>query len=181
MTIVDEIISILEAHGNSSYFGEPVSQTEHALQAAYFAESEGASETLVAAALVHDLGHLLHNLPEHIADAGVDARHEHVGHAWLAAHFPPAVYEPVKMHVAAKRYLCATDPDYFNQLSPASVQSLGLQGGAMSKEEVQLFEANPFFKEAVQLRRWDDKAKVPELNVPGLSYYRDLLTNVAVG
>jgi phosphonate degradation associated HDIG domain protein len=175
MGTVDEIFALFERRGDEAYFGEPVSQTEHALQAAYQAESEGAPGTLVVAALLHDVGHLVHGLAEDVADQGVDGRHEAVGEAWLSRHFGLEVAEPVRLHVAAKRYLCAVDARYGEQLSPASVQSLTLQGGPFSLAEVQAFEQHRYFREAVRLRRWDDAAKTPGLEVPGLEHYRSRL------
>jgi len=168
-------MEIFEAKGSESYFGEPVSQLEHALQAAYYAERENAPDWLVAAALLHDIGHLLHDMPEHVADLGIDARHEELGHAWLAQHFGPGVTAPVRMHVDAKRYLCATDPEYLSLLSPASVQSLRLQGGPFSEAEAREFAARPFAREAVRLRRWDDLAKAPGMRAPGLEHYREAI------
>ncbi|HXJ94671.1 MAG TPA: HD domain-containing protein [Terriglobia bacterium] len=175
MSMIDEILKLFATRGDEAYFGEPVSQKEHALQAAYQAEQEGAPASLVVAALLHDVGHLVHQLPEDIADQGLDGRHESAGEAWLARHFPPEVTEPVKLHVAAKRYLCKTDSEYLAQLSPASVQSLALQGGPFSDAEVREFEQHRYFREAVRLRRWDDRAKIPGLNVPGLEHYRPAL------
>jgi gamma-butyrobetaine dioxygenase len=169
------IFEIFEAKGGDAYFGEPVSQLEHALQAAYHAERESAPPWLVVAALLHDIGHLLHDLPEHIADLGVDARHEDVGHAWLAQYFGPEITAPVRMHVDAKRYLCATDPEYLGLLSPASVQSLQLQGGPFGEADARAFEQRPFAREAARLRRWDDLAKVPGMQVPGLEHYRAMI------
>jgi phosphonate degradation associated HDIG domain protein len=171
MNVVDVITHLFETGGNAAYFGEPVSQTEHALQTAHQAESEGATDALVVAALLHDVGHLLHGLPESIADKGIDGRHEAGGSDWLARHFGPAVVDPVRLHVAAKRYLCAVDPEYLAILSPASQQSLRLQGGPFDAASVNEFEAEPFYREAVQLRRWDDQAKIPGLNVPPLAHY----------
>jgi len=169
------IFEIFEVRGGDAYFGEPVSQLEHALQAAYYAGQENAPASLVVAALLHDVGHLLHGLGEHVADRGIDARHEDVGEAWLAREFGPEVTEPVRMHVDAKRYLCATDPEYLALLSPASLQSLALQGGAYTAEEAREFERRPFARDAVRLRRWDDLAKVPGMAVPGLESYRALI------
>lgn len=172
MQIGNRIIEIFEARGGAAYFGEPVSQLEHALQAAYHAEQADAPAWLVVAALLHDIGHLLHDMPEHVAELGIDARHEDIGHAWLAEYFGPEVTAPVRMHVEAKRYLCATDPEYLSLLSPASVQSLQLQGGAFTEAEARAFEQRPFAREAVRLRRWDDLAKAPGMRVPGLEHYR---------
>src|SRR6266849_2507681 len=172
MSTVDQIMDLFARQGDEAYFGEPVSQTEHALQAAYEAVREGAPDLLVVAALLHDVGHLLHGRAENIADRSVDARHEKVGKAWLSRSFGPEVAEPVGLHVPAKRYLCAIDPAYAEQLSPASVHSLALQGGPMSEAEVLEFEQHPYYREAVRLRHWDDMAKIPGLEVPGLAHYR---------
>src|SRR5215510_10279341 len=179
MNVVDEIIELFEKRGGDAYFGEPVSQLEHALQTAFQAEQEGAPDTLVAAALLHDIGHLLHKLPENIADRGVDGRHERIGAAWLARYFPAAVIEPIRLHVAAKRYLCAVDAEYQRQLSAASIQSLALQGGSMSEGAARDFEAMPYVREAVRLRRWDDQAKVIGWKAPDLTQYQLLLEKLA--
>src|SRR5215475_8253714 len=175
MNTVDEIFQLLEERGQGSYFGEPVSQLEHALQCAHLASKEGADKELVAAALLHDVGHLLHAEGEDVADRGGDTEHEHLGEAWLSAHFEPAVTHPVALHVAAKRYLCATDSEYFGKLSPASVQSLELQGGPMTADEVADFESSEFAEDAVRLRHWDDLAKEQGLAVPPLAHYRAIL------
>jgi phosphonate degradation associated HDIG domain protein len=171
----DEIYSLFTQHGDSEYFGEPVSQSEHALQAAKMAADEGVPSSLIAAALLHDIGHLLHGRGEDIADQGIDSGHEEAGGAWLARWFGPDVTEPVRLHVPAKRYLCAIDPAYLEGLSPASTQSLRLQGGPFTPEEVREFELHPHFSAAVQLRRWDDAAKIPGLVVPELDTYRDVI------
>src|SRR6185436_19031082 len=130
---------------------------------------------LVAAALMHDIGHLLHDLPEDIAEHGTDGQHEEGGARFLQRYFGPAVVDPVRLHVAAKRYLCAVDPSYHSGLSPASQQSLRLQGGPFTPEEARRFEEEPWFRSAVAVRRWDDGAKVPDLMVPGLEHYRPRL------
>jgi len=173
MTIVDRIVEMFETKGGAAYFGEPVSQREHALQTAWLAEREHAPPSLVVAALLHDIGHLLHEMPEHVADLGVDARHEEIGHDWLAQYFGPEVTEPIRLHVAAKRYLCATDPEYLRLLSPASMQSLNLQGGPLNEAEARSFEQAPFAQDAVRLRRWDDLAKAAGLQVPGVNHYKE--------
>jgi [1-hydroxy-2-(trimethylamino)ethyl]phosphonate dioxygenase len=174
MDCVDEIFELFERHGKAAYFGEAVSQEEHALQAAHFAAQEGAPETLVVAALLHDIGHLI-DAREDAADRGIDARHEDAGCEWLARHYPPAVTEPVRLHVAAKRYLCSVASEYLRALSPTSVKSLQLQGGVFTGEEAAEFLRLPFGEDAVRLRHWDDGGKVVGLAVPGLAAYRDAL------
>jgi len=178
MTVVDEVMELFATRGHDAYVGEPVSQLEHGLQAAYFAEREGASDVLVVAALLHDIGHLVHKLPEDAADHGIDTRHEHLGGAWLKRYCGPEVTEPIRLHVPAKRYLSATDAEYQAQLSPASIQSLALQGGPFTADEVAEFEHHPHFRASVALRRWDDLAKIPDLEVPPLEYYRPRLERV---
>lgn len=169
--VIDQLLKLFRERGDAAYHGEAVSQTEHALQAAWAAEKAGAESRLIAAALLHDVGHLLHNLGETCAEAGVDDQHEELGARWLARYFPPAVVEPLRLHVAAKRYLCAAEPDYFAQLSEASVLSLRLQGGPFTSAEVERFRAGPYAAAAVALRRWDEEAKVPGLPTPGLDHF----------
>ena len=171
MKVADEILAIYAARGAGAYFGERVSMTEHALQTAYFAQQANASESLIVAALLHDIGHLLAQVPDDIADWTADAHHEAIGARWLAQRFAPGICEPVRLHVAAKRYLCATDAHYFAKLSPASVHTLKLQGGPMSAPEVAQFEAERYFTAAVQVRRWDDQGKVAGLKTPQLAAY----------
>lgn len=166
--------------GGAEYHGEAVSQLEHALQAAAFAEAEGASSALVAAALLHDVGHLLHTHGEGCATHGIDDAHEDLGVRFLAKAFGLTVTEPVRLHVAAKRFLCGTRPDYFARLSPASVASLALQGGPMSAEEAEAFRANPHADAAVRLREWDDRAKVVGLATPDFSHFRRHLEEAAL-
>jgi phosphonate degradation associated HDIG domain protein len=156
-------------------YGEGVSQLEHALQCAVFAERDGAVESLIVATLLHDIGHMLHDLPEDIADQGVDTVHESLGSAWLSQHFGPEVSEPVRLHVAAKRYLAAAEPAYLNVLSDASKLSLKLQGGPMSADEQHCFASERFFKEAVDLRRWDDEGKIVGLETPGLAHFEPMI------
>ena len=173
--VIDEIFRVFHQQGSGAYLGEPVSLTEHMLQSASAAERDGAPPRLVAAALLHDYGHFIHDLPEDSAEHGVDTRHEEVAHAFLSAHFGPEVAEPVRMHVAAKRYLCATEPSYMAELSPASILSLELQGGPYSPAEIAAFEASPHAEDAVRLRRYDDVGKVPGLETPDLEHYRPVL------
>ena len=173
--VIKDIFDAFAAHGDQLYIGEPVSMTEHMLQAAQAAEQDGAGPTLVAAALLHDFGHLIHNLPEDSAEHGIDTRHEEVGAAYLSRYFAPAVVEPTRMHVAAKRYLCAVDPDYMATLSPASILSLRLQGGPYTAEQARAFEALPFAAEAARLRRYDDAAKIARGQTPNLEHYRPSL------
>ncbi|MEO7911970.1 MAG: HD domain-containing protein [Roseiflexaceae bacterium] len=173
-SIIDQIFASFRAYGGRDY-GESISVLDHSLQAAYAAEQNGAAPALVAAAVLHDYGHLIHDLPEDIADQGIDGVHEAVGAAFLAAYFGPDVIEPVRLHVAAKRYLCAIEPAYLAELSLASAQSLLLQGGPFDAAEIAAFEATPYFFEAVWLRRYDDIAKEPGAWTPDLEHYRGVL------
>jgi phosphonate degradation associated HDIG domain protein len=178
--VVDRIFAAFESNGAEAYLGEPVTLKEHMLQSAAAAEAEGAGDELVAAALLHDIGHLLHDGPEDAAERGIDTAHEEVGFRFLEEHFPRGVVDPVRLHVAAKRYLCAVDPGYFDELSPPSLLSLRLQGGPMSAEEAAAFENLPHWREACRLRRWDDLAKDPDAEVPLLDRYRPVLEAVVV-
>lgn len=170
--IVEHICELFAQRGSAAYIGEPVSQTEHALQAAWAAEKAGASSALIAAALLHDVGHLLHDLPEDCADHGINDAHELRGARWLAAHFGPDVTEPIRLHVPAKRFLCATEPSYRERLSEQSVLSLKLQGGPFSEAEVHAFRQGPHAEAAVALRRWDEGAKIAKLPTPNLEHFR---------
>jgi gamma-butyrobetaine dioxygenase len=181
VSVADEVLSIYGARGAGAYFGERVSMTEHGLQAAWFAQSEGAPEPLIIAALLHDIGHLLEAVPDDLAEWTTDARHEEVGARWLARRFGPGISEPVRLHVPAKRYLCATDRQYFERLSPASVHTLALQGGPMSAPETQAFEGERYHRQALQVRRWDDQGKVAGLATPSLEVYRAMLNAATRG
>ena len=180
MNVVDDILAVFQKRGSGAYFGESVSMTEHALQAAYFAGIAGAPPGLVAAALLHDIGHLVESVPDDLADWIEDAHHEEIGGHWLAKRFRPEVSEPVRLHVPAKRYLLATDSAYFAKLSPASVVTLKLQGGPMAAHEVAQFETEPYYQDAVRVRQWDDQGKVAGLKTPGLGDYRALLETLAI-
>jgi [1-hydroxy-2-(trimethylamino)ethyl]phosphonate dioxygenase len=176
--VVDQIIRLFRARGDVAYLGEEVSQTEHALQAAMAAEQSGASSALIVASLLHDIGHLLHHLPDDCAAHGIDDHHEALGGKWLARHCGCEVTEPIRLHVAAKRYLCATESSYFGQLSETSVRSLGLQGGPYTAAEVAEFERHPHYAAAVALRRFDEAAKIKDLPTPDLEHYRPHLLAV---
>jgi [1-hydroxy-2-(trimethylamino)ethyl]phosphonate dioxygenase len=180
VSVVSDILAIYGARGAAAYFGERVSMTEHGLQGAHFAQQQGAAESLVVAALLHDVGHLLEPVPDAIEDWTLDAHHEESGARWLAQHFDASVSEPVRLHVAAKRYLCATDAGYLARLSPASAHTLRLQGGPMSAREARLFERERFCEAAVRLRRWDDQGKVSGLRTLALSDYSVLIERLAL-
>lgn len=169
--IAETIVRLFNEHGGSMYGGEQVTQAEHALQSALLAQRSGASTPLIVAALLHDVGHLLHALPDDAPEAGIDDLHEELAAHWLNLRFGPEVVEPVRLHVAAKRFLCATDPVYYGRLSPPSQLSLKLQGGPMSTAEVGKFLAHPHYRDAVSLRRWDDEAKVIGMDTPSIEYY----------
>lgn len=169
--ILETIRRLFRERGDEAYIGEKVSQTEHALQAAWAAEKSGATPELITAALLHDVGHILDLEYTAGYDPLVDLQHENAGARWLEERFVPAVYEPVHLHVAAKRYLCATDPTYHDLLSEASRASLRAQKGPFSPTEAQEFEAHPFYRSAVELRRWDDIAKIPGLATPSLEHF----------
>jgi phosphonate degradation associated HDIG domain protein len=175
-----EIAQLFERGGGSLYGGERVTQLEHGLQAALLAEQHGASDSLVVAALLHDIGHLLHDLPDDAPDKGVDDVHEALGANWLRDRFPEEVLEPVRLHVDSKRYLCATEPGYWEALSEPSKVSLELQGGPMNEDECAAFRAGPHFEASIRLRRWDDEAKVAGLETPSLHHFLDLVSRVAL-
>jgi gamma-butyrobetaine dioxygenase len=175
---IDDVLDLLERHGAERY-DEEIFQLAHAEQTAALARAAGASDAAVAAALLHDVGHLLEIAERQGArDRTTDQRHEARGAAWLAPLFPPAVTAPIALHVRAKRYLCTVDPGYLAVLSPGSTASLQRQGGPLDAEEVAAFEANPGWEDAVALRRWDDQAKVPDLEVPPAASYRPLLESL---
>jgi phosphonate degradation associated HDIG domain protein len=180
MTLVAKVLAIYGQRGAESYFGESVTVTEHALQTAHFARLDDAPPALVVASLLHDIGHLIEPAPEQIEKWTADARHEIGGAQWLAQHFEAAVSEPVRLHVAAKRYLCASDPRYLRLLSPASVRTLQLQGGPMSGAEIASFEAERYYPDAVRLRRYDDRAKIAGLATAALDSYVALLERLAI-
>jgi phosphonate degradation associated HDIG domain protein len=152
-------------------YGEEVSQIQHALQCGHMAEQDGATEALVVAAVLHDVGHMIHRDAAHAVDMGRDDHHEALGARWLLRFFPESVTEPIRLHVQAKRYLCLRDPVYEQTLSDLSRTTLQIQGGVMSWGEALEFEGWPHAMDAVQLRRWDDKAKLAHVNTPDLSHF----------
>ena len=176
--IVEFIADIFERRGAESYLGEPVTMSEHMLQGAWLAEQDGAPEELVAAALLHDIGHYTSEFGTYSPDDVEDKHHDEAGGEVLAPFFPPVIVECVRLHVSAKRYLCATDPTYFSKLSPASVHTLSLQGGPMSAEEVAEFRSNPFHDEAVRVRIWDEGGKVANMKTRAFRDYLPLLERV---
>ena len=173
-----EIAALFARRGREMYAGEPVTQTEHALQTALLAEQSGADAALITAAFLHDVGHLLHDLDEDCAEDGIDDKHEALGAEWLARRFPSQVVEPVRLHVAAKRYLCAVDGEYLARLSDASRLSLRLQGGPFTSAQARKFEEHLSFAAAIKLRRWDEQAKIPTLPTPPLDRYLDVARSV---
>jgi len=178
---IDRIAELFAGEGLRSYLGEQVSIAVHMLQAGALAEHGGAARSLVAAALLHDVGHFeaigrrqtLAQQPE-----AIDYKHQETGSAWLAQWFPSEVTEPVRLHVVAKRYLCAVEPDYLARLSPASVHTLALQGGPLTEAEARAFARLPHAQAAVSVRRWDDEAKDPALPTPTFDHFRQLLSQL---
>ncbi len=173
---VQEIIKTFEKRGNENYANEAVTQLEHALQCAHLAVMEGADDTLVLSALLHDIGHIMseEKLPKSL-EKDLHDFHENRGYEWIKTIYGEKVAGPIRLHVAAKRYLCTQNPAYENQLSPTSYKSYQDQGGRMTKEEIQLFEQDPYWKESIQLRKWDDEAKKPDRVVPDLEHYIPIL------
>ena len=176
---VDVIVGLFATEGAAAYLGEPVSQAAHMLQCAALAERDGASDALVAAALLHDVGHFTGTgaRTDDRSDPreGTDNRHSYTGALWLSQWFGLEVTEPVRLHVDAKRYLCACVPGYAAGLSPASLSTLALQGGPMQDSELADFEENPYAAAACRVRRWDDAAKDPQAPVPQFDHFRPVL------
>jgi phosphonate degradation associated HDIG domain protein len=168
---LDDIRTLFERHGDIAYSGEPVSQLEHALQSGALAEEAGASDELIAAAFLHDLGHLLNQQGETPTERGIDDLHQYFALPFLRPVLPEAVLEPIRLHVDAKRCLCAIDETYFGQLSADSVRSLELQGGIYSGEEAQAFLAKPYAEDALRLRKWDDRAKEARRHTPSVDHF----------
>lgn len=178
--LLADIARRLDVNGQHQYGLSDINQIQHALQAAWLAEQGGDKPSLIAAALLHDIGHMVHDLGENPAAAGIDDQHEDVGNAFLKGHFGPDVTEPVRLHVAAKRYLCGKETDYFAKLSSDSVLSLSLQGGPMSAAEIAEFETLPYWQDAVKLRRYDEGAKIKGLVTPNIAHFMPYVAQCTV-
>jgi predicted HD phosphohydrolase len=176
--IVAFLGDIFGRHGSSSYLGEQITTSEHMLQGALLAEEDNAPDALIAGILLHDIGHYTHEFPRAAFDQGIDDCHDKAGAAVLAPFFPTMVTACVGSHVAAKRYLCATESDYFDRLSPASVHTLRLQGGPMSETEITVFGNNPELECLLQIRIWDEAAKVAGKKTRSFAYYVPLLESL---
>ena len=175
---IDFILDLFAQQGAREYMGESVSMSQHMEQSAACATADGAPDSLVISALLHDIGHFIGEHPIEALENGIDNNHEEVGASYLADHFPASVSEPVRLHVAAKRYLCATDEAYLERLSDASINSLMVQGGPMNATEIEQFKTNPHHRDAVRLRRYDDDGKVAGLTIKPVTAYRETLTSL---
>jgi gamma-butyrobetaine dioxygenase len=180
MSGLDEIAALFAGEGARDYLGEDVTMAQHMLQAGTLAVDDGAPDSLIAAALLHDVGHFTGAISGHDLMAGSDNRHDDTGADWLAQWFGPDVCEPVRLHVDAKRYLCAVDPGYRDLLSPASVYTLSVQGGPMADDEIRAFESSPYAQDAVAVRRWDDRAKDPAAAMRTFDEFRPLLEGLLI-
>lgn len=178
--VLTPILELLTTQGQVQYGQEAVSQLEHALQCATLAAATAHHPALIAAGLLHDLGHLIPHLGENIAASGISDRHEYLAMPLLQSLFPPEVTEPIRLHVAAKQYLCAVHPNYWASLSAASQRSLEWQGGIFSSSQAEQFIQQPYARDAVQLRLWDDRAKVPNLPTANLDHFVPVLIQLCV-
>jgi phosphonate degradation associated HDIG domain protein len=176
--IVDFLEDIFERRGGEEYLGEPVTMAEHMLQGATLAERQGEDEETIVAALLHDIGHFTSEFGTFSMDDTEDRYHEEAGAKVLEQFFPSVVTDCVRYHVAAKRYLCATRPEYFGRLSEASVHSLNLQGGPMSEQEVAAFETNPNLERIVAVRYLDDAGKHPDMETPRFAHFAPMVQRV---
>jgi predicted HD phosphohydrolase len=180
-TVVDFILDLFSRRGAEEYMGEPVSMAQHMEQTAACAVVDGAPDELVIAALLHDIGHFVGDFPIDALENGIDNLHEEAAATFLKAFYPASVTEPIRLHVAAKKYLCAVDEHYFAHLSEASVQSLEVQGGPMTQAEIEMFESSQYHQSAIQIRRYDDDGKVAGLEIKPVDSYRDKLESLLLG
>lgn len=178
-TTLSDLDEIYERRAHARYGRTRLSQRAHALQAGGLAIEAGLVPALVVAALLHDVGHMVHELGEYPAGRGIDDRHDLVGAAWLGQIFGPDVTEPVRLHVAAKRFLCATEPGYRDRLAPEDLLSLDLQGGPMDAAEQRAFEREVYAGDALALRRIDDAACDPERSGPSWATFSEVIRSVA--
>jgi predicted HD phosphohydrolase len=176
--IVAFLADVFARRGAEEYLGEAVTMAEHMLQGAYFAEQAGEGDPIVVATLLHDIGHFTSEFGTFSMQDTDDRLHEAAGAAVLERFFPAVVTDCVRYHVAAKRYLCAVDSEYYGCLSEASIHSLNLQGGVMSADEVCVFEQNPNLQAIVTVRRYDDRGKVAGLVTPPFSHYEPAIQRV---
>lgn len=179
MSDIRSVIELLQEAGAHCYGGEAVTQLEHALQCAQLAEAEKAGDELVIAALLHDLGHLVHDLGEDAALQGLDDKHQFRAMHMLRRIFGAGVTEPIRLHVDAKRYLCRADRAYYDGLSPSSRRSLELQGGVYDIEAAKRFIQQPYARDAARLRTWDDRAKTPGADTPEIAHYVQIMKRCA--
>ncbi len=177
-TIVDFLGSIFDRRGGEEYLGEPVTMGEHMLQGATLAERAGQSPEIIVAALLHDIGHFTSEFGTFSMEDTEDRHHEDAGAEVLERFFPSLITDCVRYHVAAKRYLCATRPEYFNRLSEASVHSLNLQGGPMSAEEVAVFEENPNLQAIIAVRYLDEAGKIPDMETPDFWHFAPMIQQI---
>ncbi len=175
MSIINKIIYNFE-NNNKLYIGEKVTMSEHMLQTAMLAEKNNSSNSLVCACLLHDYGHFIVDDPDMMVSKSIDANHELIGYDYLKNYFTSAVTEPIKLHVDAKRFLCR-DKSYYNQLSTASKTSLKLQGNPMNDEEAKNFQKLKYFNDAIEVRKYDDGGKDPNIKIKNIGDFKELLNS----
>lgn len=177
-TIVEFILDLFAQRGAEEYMGESVSMAQHMEQSAACAVADAAPDDMVIAALLHDIGHFVGDFPIDSLENGIDNRHQEIGAKFLEPYYPSSVTEPIRLHVAAKKYLCAVDDHYFENLSSASKQSLQVQGGPMEKAEIEIFKANYHHQAAIKVRLYDDDGKVAGLDIKPVGSYREKLESL---